>query len=305
MATQANPATQSPRSSAKLGVLFFVVAPPVALAIAIWMAWGQGVYALDIGQLIFWHFATGMGVTVGFHRLFTHTSFKTYGPIKFFLAVLGSMAVQGSLFKWCAVHWEHHAHSDQPDDPHSPHAYGDGFWASWKGFWYAHVIWLFKYELPAGKKIKPVEKMKNDPWLVWADKLFLLWIILGLLIPAAIGGLIVGTWEGAFRGFLWGGLIRVGAVHHVTWSINSVCHIWGRQDFETTDQSRNNWFFGVFGWGEGWHNGHHAFMDSAKHGLLKWQIDPSWWAIKTMSLIGLVWDCKLPSQKAIETKLRK
>ena len=295
-------AAQSPRGT-RLGILFFVVAPFIALVLAIWIAWGRGVYVLDIGQLIFWHFVTGAGVTVGFHRLFTHASFKTRRPVKALLGILGSMTVQGSLFKWCAVHMQHHSYSDQEGDPHSPHAYGEGFWAVCRGFWHAHVGWLFSLEMPSSEVERLTKRLRADSLLVWIDRLFLLWILLGLLLPALIGGLVTGSLEGAFRGFLWGGLIRVGTVHHVTWSINSVCHIWGRRDFETGDESRNNVIFGLLGWGEGWHNGHHAFLRSAKHGLLRWQLDPTWWMIKTLSWLKLAWDIKLPTAKQIESRI--
>ncbi len=297
--TEATASLPSSRS-ARLGVLFFVVAPPIGLILAIWLAWGNGVYALDIGQLIFWHTITGLGVTVGFHRLFTHASFKTSAPVKAVLGILGSMTIQGNLFKWCAVHMKHHSHSDKEGDPHSPHAYGKGFWAVWRGFWHAHFGWLFSHEMTHSEMDKQTKRFRKEPLLVWIDRFFLLWVVLGLAFPSLIGWLFTGTWEGALRGFLWGGIIRVGTVHHATWSINSVCHIWGRKDFRSDDQSRNNWIFGILGWGEGWHNGHHAFLWSAKHGLLRWQIDPSWWIIKTMSWLGLARDIKVPTPSQIE-----
>lgn len=292
-------ATKSPRGI-RWGVLFFVLAPFAALIFAIWMAWGRGVYALDVGQLVFWHVLTGLGVTVGFHRLFTHASFKTVWPVKAGLGILGSMTVQGNLFKWCAVHMKHHSHSDKEDDPHSPHAYGKGFWAVWKGFWHSHVGWLFSHEMPVSEEKRLIERLRKDPLLVWIDRLFLLWVILGLLIPALIGGLIIGTWEGAFRGFLWGGLIRIGTVHHITWSVNSVCHIWGRQDFRTRDESRNNWLFGLLGMGEGFHNNHHAFPSSPRHGLFWWQVDLSYWIIKILICLRLAKNPKPPTAKQLE-----
>lgn len=291
--------------STRLGVLFFVIAPLVGLILAIWLSWGRGVYTLDIIQLVFWHSITGLGVTVGFHRLFTHASFKTYSPVKATLGILGSMTAQGNLFQWCAVHMKHHSRSDQEGDPHSPHAYGEGFWAIWRGFWHAHVGWLFSHDMPSSEMERMTKKLRKERLLVWIDKLFLLWVALGLLLPTLVGWLFVGTWEGAFRGFLWGGIIRIGTVHHVTWSINSVCHLWGRKDFQSEDQSRNNWIFGLLGWGEGWHNGHHAFLWSAKHGLLRGQMDPSWWIIKGLEWLGLASSIKVPEANAIQAKRKQ
>lgn len=296
------PVAPRPSLSTQLAVLAFVLLPPLALLVAIVRYWDRGVWATDLAQLAFWHFLTGAGITVGFHRLFTHASFKTTRPIAAFLAILGSMAVEGPLFKWCAMHIEHHTHSDKDNDPHSPHAFGGGFWGVARGFWHSHMGWLFTYEMSPTRIRKLTARLQRDPWLVQIDRLFPLWVILGLILPAALGGLLTQSLDGALRGLLWGGLIRIGTVHHVTWSINSICHLWGRADFRSDDLSRNNWLCALVGLGEGWHNGHHAFPWSAKHGLLRGQFDLSWGIIRTLAALGWVWDVKLPTLEQIASR---
>jgi len=236
---------------------------------------------------------TGLGITIGYHRLFTHRSFKTVRPVELGLAVIGSMAVEGALFRWVAMHRRHHQHSDQPGDPHSPHEFGRGFFAAIAGWWHAHVGWCFKREAPGLDRY--VRDLGKDRCLRRVSRLFPLWVALGLLIPAAAGGLITGTWLGAALGFLWGGLVRVFLVHHVTWSINSVCHLWGTRPYATRDESRNNAVCGVLAFGEGWHNNHHAFPNSARHGLRWWQLDTSYLVIWVMARLGLAWRVRVPA----------
>jgi stearoyl-CoA desaturase (Delta-9 desaturase) len=228
---------------------------------------------------------TALGITVGYHRLFTHRSFETNRTVQFVLAILGSMAVEGPLLKWVAVHRRHHQYSDTLDDPHSPHKEGDGLFALMRGLWHAHVGWFFQPDAPDLPHY--VKDLNQSGVLRTVSCLFPLWVILGVIIPAALGGLLTGTWIGALTGLLWGGLARIFLVHHVTWSINSICHLWGSQPFRTGDDSRNNFVFGVLGFGEGWHNNHHAFPTSARFGLRWWQIDLGYWFICALAVLGL------------------
>jgi stearoyl-CoA desaturase (delta-9 desaturase) len=237
--------------------------------------------------------ATGLGITVGFHRLFTHRAFETSRVLQFILAVLGSMAVQGPLLKWVAIHRRHHQFSDTHDDPHSPHHQGNGIGGLLKGVWHSHVGWVFQPE-PANMR-RYIPDLSQRTTLRITSALFPLWVIVGLMVPTVIGGLLAWSWTGAFFGLVWGGLARIFLVHHVTWSVNSVCHIWGRQPFRVHDHSRNNFFFGILAFGEGWHNNHHAFPTSARHGLHWWQIDVSYWCIRALAMCGLVWNVTTPA----------
>jgi len=237
-----------------------------------------------------------LGITVGFHRLFTHRSFETPRTVQLILGVLGSMAIQGPLFRWVALHRRHHQHSDHEGDPHTPHEQGQGVLGVLRGLWHSHIGWFFELDPPdlAGY----VHDLRRSSVQRAVSALFPIWVIAGLLIPTILGGLLSRSWMGAFSGFLWGGLVRVFLLQHVTWSINSVCHLWGRRPYRTDDESRNNAVFGLLGLGEGWHNNHHAFPNSARHGLRWWQIDVSYWVIRAMALLGLAWNLKLPSKQA-------
>ena len=283
--------------------LAVVILPFLGLVTAIVLAWGPGWFDwLHLGLLLGMYLLSAVGVTVGYHRLFTHRSFETFRPIKFILALLGGMAVEGPLLKWVAQHRRHHQHSDAEDDPHSPHMHGGGLFGTLAGFWHAHVGWLFKPDTPNLSRY--VGDLAPDGLLRRMSELFPLWAALGFLIPAAIAGIVTRSWTGALLGFLWGGLVRVFFVHHITWSINSVCHLWGYRSFRSHDESRNNVVFGVIGMGEGWHNNHHAFPTSARHGLRWWEFDASYLIIRGMELVGLAWKVKVPSAEAINAKLR-
>ena len=248
------------------------------------------------------YFLTALGITVGFHRLFVHRSFETYTWVKFILAVLGSMAVQGPLLKWVAMHRRHHQYSDTPDDPHSPQHEGQGVLGLLRGFWHAHIGWFFQPDPPDLDHY--VKDLRASRTLRVASYLFPLWVVLGLVIPAVLGGVITLSWAGVWTGLIWGGLVRIFLVHHVTWSVNSACHLWGFRPYRSDDQSRNNFVFGILALGEGWHNTHHAFPTSARHGLRWWQIDVSYWVIRTLALLGLAWNLKLPTKQAQEKERR-
>jgi len=277
-----------------------VLLPLAGFAVAVVLLWGGTFNWLYLAILAGMYLATAIGITVGYHRLFTHRSFRTPRPVAAVLAVLGSMAAEGPVLQWVAVHRRHHQHSDEHDDPHSPHTHGTGFRGLLLGLWHAHMGWLFRAS-PRGL-VRYVRDFREDSLMRRMSRLFPVWVILGLIVPAALGGLLTMSWMGVLLGFIWGGLVRIFFVHHVTWSINSVCHIWGSRPFRSHDESRNNAIFGVLALGEGWHNNHHAFPTSARHGLRWWQLDVSYLIIRAMSLIGLARDIKVPSPERLAAK---
>lgn len=292
---------------------FAVVLPLVGLGVAIALLWGVAFNWVYLAILAGMYLASAVGITVGYHRLFTHRSFETPKPVAAVLAALGSMAVEGPVLEWVATHRKHHQHSDSEEDPHSPHAFGAGLWAAIRGLWHAHVGWLLGSRARSAARggheaglttrlSKYVKDLERDKLCVWMSRTFPLWVALGLVIPAALGGLLTMSWTGVLLGFIWGGLVRVFLVHHVTWSINSVCHIWGTRPFRSHDESRNNVIFGVLALGEGWHNNHHAFPASARHGLRWWEFDASYWIIRGMALVGLAREVRVPAKDRVEAK---
>jgi len=280
--------------------LIGILVPFVALIGAIVHAWGWGVGWTEIALLFGMYVLTGLGVTVGYHRYFTHRSFECGPGVKAALGIMGSMAVEGSIIRWVAFHRAHHQHSDGELDPHSPHGHGHGVWAVIKGAFHAHVGWMMSASDEGLDKY--VVDLKKDGLITKLSDLFPVWMVLSLVIPAVIGGLISMSWGGALLGFVWGGLVRVFLLHHVTWSVNSVCHLWGTRAFKSHDESRNNVIVGVLGFGEGWHNNHHAFPASARHGLKWWQFDSSWIVIRTLEKLGLAWKVRVPSEARLEAK---
>jgi stearoyl-CoA desaturase (Delta-9 desaturase) len=279
-----------------------VVLPLVGLVLAMVLLWGWGFSWVHLGVMIVMYLVTGFGITVGYHRLFTHRSFETSLPMRIVLAIVGSMAVEGPVLKWVAHHRCHLQHSDRPDDPHSPHLHGEGISGFFKGLFHAHLGWIF---MPDTMNLRRyVADLMSERSMRVISALFPVWVLIGLLIPTALGGLLTMSWSGALLGLLWGGLMRIFVVHHITWSINSVCHIWGAQPYRSHDESRNNVLFGILGLGEGWHNNHHAFPTSARHGLAWWQIDVSYWLIRAMEKLGLVWKVKVPSEASMAAKRR-
>jgi len=283
--------------------LFIVIVPLLAVGLAIWSLWGWGISWIHLALLGVMYVLTAGGITVGFHRYFTHKSYQAVRPVQFLLGVCGSMAAQGGVLRWSGYHRRHHQHSDDTLDPHSPHAYGGGVWGILRGAWHAHVGWLFEGH-PKGVE-RYVVDLEKDPMIKFIDKLFIFWVVLGILLPGVIAGLVTGTWIGAILGVIWCGFVRLFLVHHVTWSINSVCHIWGSRDFESHDESRNNAIFGILALGEGWHNNHHAFPASARHGLKWWQFDASYVFIKALSYLGLTREVRVPAPERMEAKRRK
>jgi stearoyl-CoA desaturase (delta-9 desaturase) len=277
-------------------VLVGATVPLAGVVVAAALAWRYGLFGwVDLGLLLGMYVATMIGVTVGFHRLFTHRSFEAVRPVQFILGVLGSMTFQGPLLEWVGRHRQHHQHSDDEGDPHSPHAPRRcGFWGRVRAFWHAHIGWAFAPDPSDLDRYAP--DLRKSRMLRAVSALFPLWAALGLLIPVGIG-YAIGGWWGALTGFLWGGLVRVFLGHHVTWSVNSVCHLWGTRPYESGDESRNNPVVGLLAMGEGWHNNHHAFPTSARHGLRWWQIDVGYYVIRLLAWLRLAWNVKLPGAR--------
>lgn len=280
-----------------------VLIPFAAVLTAIVWTWGHGINLVHLTALLGMITVTGLGITVGYHRLFTHRSFQTYEPLQFAIAVCGSMAVEGPLMRWVATHRRHHQCSDVRGDPHSPHLHGiEGPRGVMAGLWHAHTGWLLARSEP--NMARYAGDLKKSSMLRLVSRLFPLWVVLGLLLPAVACGLVAGTWTDALLGLFWGGLVRIFLVHHITWSINSICHCFGSQPFDSGDQSRNNVAMGILGFGEGWHNNHHAFPTSARHGLAWWQFDLSYLVIRAMEKLRLAWNVRLPTPDQLESARR-
>ncbi|HEY8639107.1 MAG TPA: fatty acid desaturase [Solirubrobacterales bacterium] len=270
------------------GLLTFV--PFAMLFVAAWQTWNEALRPSDLVIFGVLYLLTGFGITVGFHRLFTHRSFTTYPWLRGVFAALGSAAIEGPVISWVADHRKHHACSDQEGDPHSPHVgHGSGWKGALKGFVHAHVGWIFIHT-QRGNKQRFAPDLLADPVVSFVNRTFLLWAILGLAVPFGLGFAIGGTIAAGLTGLLWGGAVRVFVLHHVTYSINSLCHMFGRQPFETKDESRNLAWLALPTMGEAWHNNHHAFPTSAVHGLGRWQLDPAALVISALEKLGLAWD---------------
>ncbi|HEU5141673.1 MAG TPA: acyl-CoA desaturase [Solirubrobacterales bacterium] len=276
--------------------------PFLALGFAAWQVWGSALHWSDVFLFVGMYLLTGLGITVGFHRHLTHRSFKTYPWLRGLLGILGSAAIEGPVISWVADHRKHHTFSDEHGDPHSPHVdHGGGLRGALKGLYHAHMGWLFIHT-QRGNKERFAPDLLEDPVISWVDRTFIYWAILGLLFPAFLGWIITGTLLGAATGLLWGGLVRVFVLHHFTYSINSLCHTFGRRDYETTDESRNLALIALPTLGEAWHNNHHAFPTSAVHGLGRWQVDVSALVIRALEKAGLVWDVVRPTRERMAAK---
>jgi stearoyl-CoA desaturase (delta-9 desaturase) len=266
------------------------VLPIVSLGIVGWQLWAEALHTSDLIVFAIVYPLTGLGITVGFHRHLTHRAFKAKRPVRAALAILGSAAVEGPVISWVADHRKHHAFADEPGDPHSPHVdHGGGLKGSLKGLAHAHLGWLFVHDQRA-LKTRYAPDLLNDPLIRFVDRTFLLWVLVGLAVPFGLGWAIGGSFHAALTGLLWGGLVRMFILHHVTYSINSLCHFFGRRDYDTGDHSRNLAWLAPFSFGESWHNNHHAFPTSARHGLRRWQIDVSAGVIWVLEKTGLAWD---------------
>jgi stearoyl-CoA desaturase (delta-9 desaturase) len=278
-----------------------VLVPLLAFAAAVPVAWGRGLGWTDVVLFLAFYIPTGLGITVGYHRLFTHGSFKANRGLRIALAIAGSMAIEGPVIRWVADHRRHHAFSDREGDPHSPWRYGESVPALLKGFGYAHIGWMFDVEHTNRDKYTP--DLMQDSDIARVDRLFPLWFALSLLAPPLLGGLITWSWAGALSAFFWASLVRVFVLHHVTWSINSVCHTIGDKPFAARDKSTNFWPLAILSFGESWHNMHHADPTAARHGVLRGQIDESARVIWLFEKLGWATDVRWPKPERVE-KLR-
>ena len=266
-----------------------VALPFVGFVVAVVLLWNTLVDWSDLAVLALMYVLTGYGVTLGFHRLLTHRSFQTHPWMERLLAVLGSMSVQGPVLSWVADHRKHHAHTDEEGDPHSPHGHGGGVRGALRGLWYAHMGWLFDRSGQAEHR-RYARDLYEDAGMRRISRLFLVWVLLGIAVPAALGFLLDGTLAGALTGALWGGLARIFLLHHVTWSINSVCHFFGSRRFAVEDHSTNVFWLAPLSFGESWHHNHHAFPRSAVHGLRWYELDVTGSTIRLLRRLGLAWN---------------
>ena len=265
--------------------------PLIGLIVAIVLLWNRAIGPLELGLLIGFYVFTCLGVTLGYHRMFTHRAFESSRAFRAIVAVMGSMAVEGSVITWVADHRKHHAFTDQIGDPHSPHLSGPGLWGAVRGLWHAHIGWLFE-TVGTAERERFAGDLIKDGILRAVDKLFFLWVVLSMAIPFALGWIVGGGIGTALTALLWGGFVRIFMLHHVTWSINSICHFVGRRRFATADQSRNVFWLAPLSLGEAWHHNHHAFPTSAFHGLRFWErvADPTGLVIAMLEKLGLVWN---------------
>jgi stearoyl-CoA desaturase (delta-9 desaturase) len=278
----------------------FLLVPFAALLVAVPLVWGWGMTWIDLAlAAAFYVFAT-LGVTVGYHRYFTHSAFKASRPLRIALAVAGSMAVQGSVIFWVASHRRHHAFADREGDPHSPWLFGTSASALLRGFWHAHMGWMFSREVTNADRFAPDLVADGDLRVV--NRYFWLWITLSLALPALLGGLLTWSWWGAVTAFFWAGLVRIAFLHHVSWSVNSICHLIGERPFASRDKAANFWPLAVLSMGESWHNSHHADPTCARHGVLRGQVDISARVIRTFEQLGWATDVRWPRADRLAAK---
>jgi stearoyl-CoA desaturase (delta-9 desaturase) len=277
-------------------------APPLLLGVAGWQLWNRELRLRDVVIFVVMYIPIGLGVTVGFHRLLTHRSFKTSAALRGLLAILGTMAIEGPVISWVADHRKHHAYSDRVGDPHSPHVdHGGGWRGALTGLAHAHVGWLFNHS-QRGSRERFAPDLLADPVIRFVDATFALWSLVGLAIPFGLGFLVGGSVGAGLEAMLWGGAVRMFVLHHVTYSINSLCHFFGRRRFDTGDHSRNLSWLAPFSLGEAWHNNHHAFPTSAIHGLGRRELDLSGIFIRALERAGLIWDVQRisPERQAVK-----
>jgi len=290
------------KKTAEQITLFLVIAIPfLAILAAIpvaafggWIGWS------DVAISFVMYAITGHGITVGFHRYFTHGSFKAKRPLRVGLAIAGSMAIEGPVIRWVADHRKHHKFSDKDGDPHSPWRYGESLPALMKGMWHAHMGWLFDVEQTPQRQYAP--DLLRDRDIVRVSKAFPLLAFASLAIPPVLGGLLTMSWQGALTAFFWGSLVRVGLLHHVTWSINSICHAMGERPFDSRDRSGNVWWLAALSMGESWHNLHHADPTCARTGVLKGQIDSGARVIQLFETCGWAYDVRWPRQERLDSR---
>lgn len=273
----------------KISNFIGVFVPFAGFLASVYLCWGDFITGRDLGILAVGYFFTCLGISIGFHRLLTHRSYETYSGIRYLLAILGSMAVEGPPNVWVADHRKHHNFSDQEGDPHSPHAgFGKSLADAIHGLWHAHVGWLFVNEARADRA-KYAKDLEADKGMVLISKLFLPLVAFSLVLPFIVGYVLTGSIGAGLQAMFWGGVIRIFLLHHVTFSVNSICHFFGKRRFQTSDESRNVWWLSVLSLGESWHHNHHAFPSSAFHGLKSWEVDISAWILRGLEKAGLIW----------------
>jgi stearoyl-CoA desaturase (delta-9 desaturase) len=284
----------------QVALLAFIVVPFLGLLAAVPLMWGRGIGLHDVIIAGVMYIVAGLGITVGYHRYFTHGSFKAKRGLRIALAIMGSLAIEGPVIRWVSDHRRHHAFSDKEGDPHSPHRFGPGVWNLLKGLFHAHIGWLFETEQTSQTKYAPDLLADKDVRRV--NKLFPLFVVVSLTLPLIVGGLVTWSWQGALTAFFWGGLIRVGLLHHVTWSINSVCHTFGERPFKARDKSSNFWPLAILSFGESWHNYHHADQTSARHGVGRGQLDSSARLIRWFEQAGWAYDVRWPNAERLAVR---
>jgi stearoyl-CoA desaturase (delta-9 desaturase) len=298
-----NPGLTMPLSRGrKISMLVLTILPFVGLIAAVTLLWNEAVGWTDLVLFIGLYVICGFGITIGYHRMLTHHAFEAVAPLKAALLVAGSFALQGSALDWAIDHRTHHAYSDKEGDPHSPHhGFARGPLGAIKGLLHAHMGWMFRHNRTDQERYG--KDILQDRLTMTVSRLFPLWAVLTFVVPFVLGGLLTLSWKGAVTGLVWGGLVRLFFNHHVTWSVNSICHFFGKRPFTTSDQSTNNWVLALPSLGESWHHNHHVFPTSAFHGLSWRQVDLSGWVIAAWEKIGLVRNVRKPTTEQIGRKL--
>jgi stearoyl-CoA desaturase (Delta-9 desaturase) len=287
--------------SQNVGTVVITVLPFLGLLAAVTMSWNEAVGLTDLMLFLGLYVICGFGITIGYHRMLTHRAFEAIAPLRAALLVAGSLAIQGAAIDWAVDHRTHHAFSDKEGDPHSPHhGFSSSVWGQLQGLGHAHVGWLFDHKRTDQERY--AKDLLQDRLVVTISRLFPLWIVLSFAIPFALGGAVTRTWTGAFTGLVWGGLVRLFFNHHITWSVNSICHVFGRRPFAASDRSTNNWLLALPSLGEAWHHNHHVFPTSAFHGLGWRQVDLSGIVIAAWEKLGLVRNVRRPSAEQIGRK---
>jgi stearoyl-CoA desaturase (delta-9 desaturase) len=297
---QAVPGSTTMARWEQVALAIFIAVPLLGVVAAGFVLWGTGLSWVDVMLAVVFYLVTLHGITVGFHRYFTHGSFKSNRAVRIALAIAGSMAIQGPVARWVADHRRHHAYSDEDGDPHSPWRYGGGFKGLSKGLLHAHVLWLFDTEQTDQQRFVP--DLLADKDVSRVSRLFPVWVTTSLLLPAALGGLISWSWTGILTAFFWASIIRVGLLHHITWSINSICHTWGARPFATKDRAVNVWWLSLISGGESWHNLHHADPTCARHGVDRGQIDSSARIIRGFEKLGWAHDVRWPRPERLAAR---
>ncbi len=297
-------ATVLPRTTnaSRVITLIAVIVPFIGFLSAVGFFWGVALHPIDLILFAVLYVFCGFGITVGFHRQFSHKSFHARPWVRTTLAIAGCMAVQGPLIQWVTDHRKHHAMSDKEGDPHSPHTHAEGWRGTIAGFYHAHMGWLFVTKGMERGRVYGRD-LFDDKMIRRVDRFYLVWLFLGLLIPLGVAWGLTGQFSRGIEAMVWAGLVRVFLFDHITWSVNSICHTFGRRDYETPDHSRNFWLLALPTFGEAWHNNHHAFPGSARHGLKRHQVDPSWLLIRGMEKMGWVSNVKLPTPERMARRV--